>query len=192
MQWLSGRLHYSNVMSTIAVFIALGGASYAAVTLPKNSIGTKQIKNGQIKHADLGKNAVTSINVKDGSLLSTDFKPGQLPQGPKGDKGDTGLQGPAGTNGTNGANGATNVVVRQGALISVADNTNGIVTASCHAGERATGGGSSISGSTGWSVIESFPTPGTDGATPTGWRVDAHNATGSANNLVAIVVCASP
>src|SRR4051794_2350476 len=100
--WLSKRLRYSNVMSTIAVFIALGGASYAAVTLPKNSVGTKQIKNGQVKHADLGKNAVTSTNVKDGSLLGTDFKAGQLPAGPKGDKGDTGAQGPKGDTGAKG------------------------------------------------------------------------------------------
>ena len=58
-------------------------------------------------------------------------------------------------------------------------------------GERATGGGNSISGS-GWQVLESFPTPGTTGSTPTGWRVDALNSTAGAKNLVAIVVCASP
>ena len=109
-----------------------------------------------------------------------------------GANGATGLQGAPGANGANGANGATNVVVRQGTLSSVANGASGIVTAQCNAGERATGGGNSVSGLGGWQVIESFPTPGTAGSTPTGWRVDATNNTGSATNLVAIVVCASP
>jgi len=35
-------------MATVAVFIALGGGAYAAVTLPKNSIGAKQIKKNAV------------------------------------------------------------------------------------------------------------------------------------------------
>jgi hypothetical protein len=53
-----------------------------------------------VKHADLAKNSVTSTNVKDGSLLSQDFKAGQLPAGAQGPKGDTGPQGPKGDTGT--------------------------------------------------------------------------------------------
>jgi hypothetical protein len=73
----------------IALFVALGGASYAAVKIPKNSVGAAQIK----------KNAVTSAKVKDRSLLAKDFKAGQIPAGATGDtgaKGDTGATGPAG------------------------------------------------------------------------------------------------
>jgi hypothetical protein len=87
------HLTYGNVVASLALFIALGGASYAAITLPKNSVGTKQLK----------KNAVVSSKVKNGSLLKSDFKAGQLPQGaqgvqgPKGDQGTQGIQGPAGT-----------------------------------------------------------------------------------------------
>ena len=55
---LRARLTYANVMATIAVFIALGGASYAAVKLPKNSVGAKQIK----------KNAVTTAKIKNGAV----------------------------------------------------------------------------------------------------------------------------
>jgi hypothetical protein len=57
------RLTYANVMATIAVFIAFGGVSYAAIKLPKNSVGTKQLK----------KNAVTGTKVKDGSLTGKDI-----------------------------------------------------------------------------------------------------------------------
>jgi hypothetical protein len=96
------HLTYANSMATAAVFVALGGSGYAAVRLSKNSVGSPQIRNGQVKSADLARNAVTGGKVRDGSLLSADFKAGQLPAGPpgaagpKGDAGATGPQGPTG------------------------------------------------------------------------------------------------
>jgi len=83
------KLTYANVVATLALFIALGGATYAATKLPKNSIGAKQIK----------KNSVNSAKVQNGSLLAEDFKPGQIPagkEGPQGPKGDAGAAGPRG------------------------------------------------------------------------------------------------
>jgi hypothetical protein len=92
-------LTYANVIATLALFLALGGGAYAALELPKNSVGRAQIR----------KNAVTSSKVRNGSLLKRDFKSGQLPrgvpgtagaagaagaQGPQGLKGDAGPQGP--------------------------------------------------------------------------------------------------
>jgi hypothetical protein len=77
---IKSGLSYANVMATIAVFLALGGGAYAATRLPRNSVGSKQIK----------KNAVTSKKVKNGSLLPGDFKGGRLPAGPAGPKGDKG------------------------------------------------------------------------------------------------------
>ena len=55
-----------------ALLLAVGGTSYAAITLPANSVGTKQIK----------KNAVTGGKVKNRSLKAVDFATGQLPRGP--------------------------------------------------------------------------------------------------------------
>jgi hypothetical protein len=75
------------IVACIALLIALGGTSYAAITLPTNSVGTKQLK----------KNAVISTKVKDRSLLAKDFKAGQLPRGAKGDKGDKGDTGTPGS-----------------------------------------------------------------------------------------------
>ncbi len=43
---IASRLTYANVMATAALFIALGGGAYAAFKVPKNSVGTKQLKNG--------------------------------------------------------------------------------------------------------------------------------------------------
>jgi hypothetical protein len=83
------KLSYANVMSTIAVFIALGGTSYAVA---RNSIGTAQLKN----------NAVTSAKVKNGTLKTGDLAPsariGQ--RGPRGPQGPAGGSGAAGGDGT--------------------------------------------------------------------------------------------
>ena len=83
----------SLVISLMALFVALGGASYAAVKIPKNSVGAAQIK----------KNAVTSAKVKDRSLLATDFKAGQLPRGATGATGAAGASGVTAANGTSGS-----------------------------------------------------------------------------------------
>jgi hypothetical protein len=101
------HLTYANVMATIAVFVALGGSSYAAVTLGKNSVRSKHIKNGEVKTVDLATNAVTSAKVKNGSLLAADFGAGQLPAGAPGAPGPAGAKGDAGANGTNGTNGTS-------------------------------------------------------------------------------------
>jgi hypothetical protein len=70
------RITYANVVSTMALVIALGGASYAAVKLPKNSVVSSTIKNGQVKNKDLGKNAVTSAKIKDGTVADADLGSG--------------------------------------------------------------------------------------------------------------------
>jgi hypothetical protein len=103
---LASRLTYANVVASLALFVALGGGAYAAVALPKNSVGSRQIKNAAVTHADLAKNAVTGANVKDGSLLSADFKTGQLPAAPPGPKGDSGAPGLLGAAGQPGAPGS--------------------------------------------------------------------------------------
>ena len=84
-----GGTRYANITSTLALAVALGGTgAYAA-----NSISSRDIRNGQVKNADLASGAVTSTRVRDGSLRERDFKPGELPRGAKGDKGDRGERG---------------------------------------------------------------------------------------------------
>lgn len=53
------RLTYANVIASLALFIALGGAAVAA-GLPKNSVGPQQIKKGGVTAKALRKKAVTS------------------------------------------------------------------------------------------------------------------------------------
>ena len=93
------RLTYANVMSTIAVFIALGGTSYAVTQLPRNSVGSAQIRSGAVGSSELGRNAVTSRAIRDRSLTVRDIAPSSReslrgaegPAGPPGDQGPAGL-----------------------------------------------------------------------------------------------------
>jgi hypothetical protein len=70
------------VIALIALFFALAGTGYAVSQLPRNS--------------------VTSVQVKDHSLLRRDFKSGQIPQGPRGLQGEPGAAGPKGDKGDQG------------------------------------------------------------------------------------------
>jgi hypothetical protein len=93
---IRGKLSFANITSMLALTIALGGTSYAAVTLPHNIVGSAQIKPRAVKNSDLGSNSVTSGKVKNRSLFAVDFKLGQIPAGPTGATGATGPAGPQG------------------------------------------------------------------------------------------------
>jgi hypothetical protein len=85
------RLTYANVIATLALFIALGGSSYAALKLPKGSVGSEQLQ----------KNSVTSVKVRPGTLMTSDFNASARsrlrgPEGPEGEEGLEGPEGPAG------------------------------------------------------------------------------------------------
>jgi hypothetical protein len=110
MPTLKPHLTYANVVSTLCLFIVLGGSSYAAVALTKNSVRSAHIKNGQVKNADLAGGAVNSAKVGDGSLRAQDFAPGELPPGsagPEGKQGPEGQQGAPGRDGSNATLGPT-------------------------------------------------------------------------------------
>jgi hypothetical protein len=72
------RLTYANVMATIAVFLALGGASYAAFKLPKNSVGTKQLKNNAVTTKKIKKQAITAAKVKKKTLTGQQINVAKL------------------------------------------------------------------------------------------------------------------
>jgi hypothetical protein len=55
------KFTFSNVVAVLALFIALGGASYAAVNLPKNSVGAKQLKKGAVTPVKLSPSVITAL-----------------------------------------------------------------------------------------------------------------------------------
>ncbi len=83
------------VVASLALIVSLAGTGYAVGVLPRNSVGTAQLRN----------DAVVSSKVKDGSLRAADFRPGQLPAGPQGPPGPQGPAGPKGDKGESGEKG---------------------------------------------------------------------------------------
>jgi hypothetical protein len=57
------RLSYANVVATLALFVALGGSSYAAL-----SITSKDVKNRSLKGGDLKKDTVTGSEIRESKL----------------------------------------------------------------------------------------------------------------------------
>jgi hypothetical protein len=99
---LDRRPSSAMIVALLALFVSLGGVGYAATQLPRNSVGTAQLRAKAVTTAKLANDAVTSSKVADHSLLAADFRAGQLPsglQGPRGPQGPLGPQGPAGAAG---------------------------------------------------------------------------------------------
>ena len=61
---LRGSLTYANVVSTLCLFLLLGGgAAFAASHLGKNSVGAKQLKKNAVTTPKIRKNAVTTAKI---------------------------------------------------------------------------------------------------------------------------------
>ena len=73
MRQFKQKLTYSNVISTLCLFLILGGGAYAMSSAPKNSVTSRSIKNGAVKSADLAANSVNGTKVADGSLSGADL-----------------------------------------------------------------------------------------------------------------------
>lgn len=72
------RLTYANVVSTLALALVIGGGTAVAAGIAPNSVGSIQIKNGNVKTPDLKNNAVKSAKVKDGTLTGADVADSSL------------------------------------------------------------------------------------------------------------------
>jgi trimeric autotransporter adhesin len=73
------RLTYANVMSTLAVFLVLGGATaFAATELAKNSVGTKQLKKNAVTAAKIKKEAVGGGKIKNGAVSTPKIAAGAV------------------------------------------------------------------------------------------------------------------
>ena len=169
------------VVACIALALSLGGASYAALRLPANSVGTSQVING--------------------SLLKRDFKAGQLPRGARGPRGFAGAAGatgaagpagPAGTAGAQGPPGPVSIKYVASAITALPNGTQQDAFADCPAGMVVTGGGA-FSSSTSTAVsIESSALGTQTGSSIDEWAVTMNNTSGSDTTFFAEAVCTTP
>jgi hypothetical protein len=215
LHWTRTHLSFANVISLIALFVALGGTTYAAVSLPKNSVGPKQIKKRAVRGKHINKNAVSASKIQgnsisggkvlDESLGSLDILDGNLTAS---DLGDNSVGSSEVTDGSLGRNdfasGATVPHVTVQFNQAAADLANGAelsLDVHCPAGQTALGGGTrgDLTNSELTKVTASRPIIATDNSgapaddgTFTGWRgtfVNENNGTGIRPEVW--VVCAS-
>jgi hypothetical protein len=110
MNRIRGTFRYANVVSTLCLVLLLGGGSaYAASQLvPKQSVGSAQIKWGAVTPGKLSaaaKDAMTGATGREGPKGASGAKGDPGPQGAAGIKGDPGAQGAPGMKGDPGAQG---------------------------------------------------------------------------------------
>jgi hypothetical protein len=156
------------VVACLALAISLSGAAYAVSTaLPRNSVGTVQLKNS----------AVNSAKVRNATLRAADFAPGQIPRGAQGP---AGPQGPPGTSGLQ--------------FISGSGPSNSSSPKSqqqdCPAGKRSIGGGAVLTGST----TNTFLATSRPTDAGTGWLATGRESTGGNAGSWAVqtwVICAT-
>jgi hypothetical protein len=167
----------SIVVGIIALVIALGGTAFAQSVLPRNSVGSRQIRT----------NAVTSSEIKDRTIRLRDISRTARSElrGQRGPAGPPGPPGAAGT-GTGTGSAALNLVVATAAG-SVGAGAVTAANATCPAGRRVTGGGARVDTGTDVSVRESYPS-----SNNTVWtvRVGNDDAAGTAT-YTAFAICAA-
>jgi hypothetical protein len=160
------RLTYANVASTLCLFLLLGGgAAYAATQLPKNSVGTAQIRAGAVTPPKLSAASKAALTGAPGPQGPQGVQGALGPRGPEGEAGPRGFEGQrgltgevgppgakgdeglAGKEGKEGKPGLGEVVTRYGPEGEVEEGENGISFAACVTGEEAVGGGWALTSS---------------------------------------------
>ncbi|WP_320670980.1 hypothetical protein [Patulibacter defluvii] len=183
----------ATAISCVALFVALGGTGYAAVSLPKASVGNKQLKA----------NAVTGGKVRNGSLTASDFRPSSLPRGATGPQGPQGPQGAKGDPGTPGVVGRTVVHRIDHVLADGQATATNQGNVACGPGETPISGGANytpithgdarFSGSGPRTGTLDSPTVPDDGAAWSIWRGTAINPAGGDTTPVTVrvyIICA--
>ncbi|MFN0155382.1 MAG: hypothetical protein ACKVUT_13490 [Gaiella sp.] len=186
------------VVACIALLVALSGTGIAAVVaVAPNSVGTVHLQASAVTGPKIATDAVTSAKIRNGSLLRSDFKAGQLPRGPQGPAGPAGATGTAGPAGATGAAGTIGAITVRTATVAVdgggAQNSQYVtrsVTKNCENGEKA------ISAGTGWSDddndLELFTSeiePVISNNVVTGFRARGGNDSGNGSTLTLYVLC---
>jgi len=68
------RLNFANVTSTLALFVALGGTSYAAITLPANSVGKSQIRTAGVAQSEVASESIGTGELRSNSVNSPEIR----------------------------------------------------------------------------------------------------------------------
>jgi hypothetical protein len=199
-----GRLSYANVTASLALFVALGGTSYAAIKLPARSVGTVQLKSravtkakiapgavdgSKVRHhsltgADIAAGAVDGSKVRDGALTAADIAPGAVDGSKVRDGSLTGLDIAGKVAAAVTADGLASIqrIAVPGTSEPAAESTR-TATATCPTGTFVVGGGASLGDRTVQSLADSYP------SSTTAWTANIVNAGTTAPGFTVYAIC---
>lgn len=174
------RLTYANVVSTLALFLALGGAAWASGALPALSVGTEQLKPNSVRTGKIANRSVTRTKIRKAAIryahlnprLVTRLKGNRGPAGPQGPRGMAGMAGATGAIGPRGATGEIGPVGPQGI-----PGATGATGATGVQGVTGPAGLDGVTGATGATGLDG--NDGADGATGVTGPAGLPGATGA-------------
>ena len=199
---LAARLTYANVVSSLCMFMVIGGGAYAATALPRNSVGRNQLKHDAVTSWKVKDHTLTAADIKNGTIgtgalangtipgrQTVTVRPGNAAPPGKNGSGPNCVDGvPGGSKGYKAADGVTQNSCGGGA------GGQSTLTASCLPGEVAVGGGYDMDKRHAL-VTKSAPNALTAGTTPTAWVVRVASLTDQDANQTTVtpyVVCLGP
>ena len=191
---------HTTAVAYLALFAALGGSAYAAVTVTGNNIKDGTVTGRDVKNRSLGTNKLSA-----GALSSLTGQRGPAgAQGPRGERGAQGPVGPIGATGPKGETGPAGPAGAQGPAgppgpsrisgweyrvsspgISIPPNDADFGQVTCPDGKKALGGGASSTNLRAY-VSSSAPLDG-----GTGWAVGYHNTSSVGATVFGWVICAN-
>ena len=206
------------VVAGIALLVALGGTSVAAVTsVPNNSVGTSQLKNGAVTNPKLANNAVTGTKIKDGQVLATDLASNAVTNAKLANASVTLSKvsnnsidsarvqdhsllkvdfqpgqlpaGPEGPQGPAGPAGTVGRLILRTTTITVPANNSSAATASCKTGEQAVSGGAIRADQGDLTLLLVYSAPVYASNKATGWTARGRNQTTKSREFNVEVLC---
>lgn len=212
MQWIRTHLSSAHVIAMIALFVALGSTSIAAVTLTKNSVGAKQIKKDAVTASEVKRNAVGASELRSNAVASGDIADNGVGGSDLSDNsvgiGELTDNAVGSSEVANGSIAEADLVAGllaksldvtvQRTDVALADNTTQAVEASCPAGTVGVGGGSSVDQTGSDDIKQLVSRPGNggfipnDGEASNDWRAVYRNPAGGtgAAEIRAFILCA--
>jgi len=183
---------HTTAVAYLALFAALGGSAYAAVTVTGKNIknGTitgKDVKNRSLGTSKLTPTAVSSLIGERGPQGPQGERGARGPAGPTGQTGPKGDTGPAGQQGPTGVSGYVVVVTPVSAATTIPKGQAGRVGVVCPQGKSVLGGGvAHYPENQSARVVESTPAD-----TGTGWTALVYNDGDSSFESYAWATCAN-
>jgi hypothetical protein len=181
------RPTYSGALSTLALFVALGGGAYAAAALPARSVGPRQLRKNAVTRTAIKSNAVNGAKVANGSLTGADLKLSTLGKVPAAAAADSATNATNATNAVHaGAAAALDHVTYKTAPGTAPATGGSAATAGCDAGQHAIGGGVQVADPVNAFVVDEYP----DTAN-TAWTARVGNSGGADVAFTVYAICTS-